>query len=237
MELKFRFEVRKQVPASLQLYNPTDAPVAFKVKTTSPKKYCVRPNTSVIPPGQTQEVMVIMQAQKEMPPDLNACKDKFLVQCVQVTAETSSPEKAAEMLASKSAGVHECKLKVTFLVPHAPPSPVPEDDAGEMAAAQVPSASDASKLRNALESLSAATGEKEMANTQVERLQRELASLATKRETLELANNLANARAGSKVPGKGGVATAPAKKEGYNLIHLLIIFLIFFLLGRYVPGV
>ena len=44
-ELKFRFELRKQIPTELRLSNPTGAPVAFKVKTTSPRKYCVRPNT------------------------------------------------------------------------------------------------------------------------------------------------------------------------------------------------
>jgi hypothetical protein len=50
------------------------------VKTTAPKKYCVKPNTGFVAPGQAQTVHVIMQAQREWPTDINSCKDKFLVQ-------------------------------------------------------------------------------------------------------------------------------------------------------------
>ncbi|XWS45890.1 hypothetical protein CRYUN_Cryun14cG0017900 [Craigia yunnanensis] len=49
-ELQFPFELRKQISCSLNLSNKTDNYVAFKVKTTNPKKYCVRPNTGVVLP-------------------------------------------------------------------------------------------------------------------------------------------------------------------------------------------
>ncbi len=54
--------------------------VAFKVKTTSPKKYCVRPSSGIIEAGGSKDVQVIMQAQREYPPSLEDVKDKFLVQ-------------------------------------------------------------------------------------------------------------------------------------------------------------
>jgi hypothetical protein len=79
-ELTFSHPLAMQVPTTLQLSNPTSESVAFKVKTTSPKKYCVRPNTGVVKPGETVDVLIIMQQQKEWPLDLTACKDKFLVQ-------------------------------------------------------------------------------------------------------------------------------------------------------------
>ena len=44
--------------------------MAFKVKTTSPKKYCVRPSSGVVEAGGSKEVQVIMQAQREYPPSL-----------------------------------------------------------------------------------------------------------------------------------------------------------------------
>ncbi|GAU20742.1 hypothetical protein TSUD_231570 [Trifolium subterraneum] len=72
-------ELKKQISSSLQLSNKTDSYVAFKVKTTNPKKYCVRPNTGVVLPRSTCDVIVTMQAQKEAPPDMQ-CKDKFLLQ-------------------------------------------------------------------------------------------------------------------------------------------------------------
>ena len=65
-----RFELRKNVPCQLTLNNPTGERVAFKVKTTSPKKYCVRPSSGVVEPGSSKEVQVIMQAQREYPPSL-----------------------------------------------------------------------------------------------------------------------------------------------------------------------
>ena len=65
-----RFELRKNVPCTLTLQNPTGERVAFKVKTTSPKKYCVRPSSGIVEPGSSKEVQVIMQAQREYPPSL-----------------------------------------------------------------------------------------------------------------------------------------------------------------------
>ena len=64
------FELRKNVPCTLTLTNPTGERVAFKVKTTSPKKYCVRPSSGFVEPGGSKEVQVIMQAQREYPPSL-----------------------------------------------------------------------------------------------------------------------------------------------------------------------
>ena len=36
------------VTSNLQLSNPTDRKICFKVKTTAPKRYCVRPNSGVV---------------------------------------------------------------------------------------------------------------------------------------------------------------------------------------------
>ena len=57
-ELAFKFELRRNIPTTLSLRNPTGARVAFKVKTTSPKKYCVRPSSGVVEPGATKDVQV-----------------------------------------------------------------------------------------------------------------------------------------------------------------------------------
>eukprot|EP00270_Netrium_digitus_P021266 TRINITY_DN900_c0_g1_i2.p1 TRINITY_DN900_c0_g1~~TRINITY_DN900_c0_g1_i2.p1 ORF type:complete len:224 (-),score=43.76 TRINITY_DN900_c0_g1_i2:360-1031(-) len=114
-ELKFTFELRKQVSSSLRLVNVTSDPVAFKVKTTAPKQYCVRPNTGIIPPSSSFEVTVTMQAQKEAPPDMQ-CKDKFLVQSVIVPEGVATPD---QDLFNKESGreVHDAKLRVVYVAP------------------------------------------------------------------------------------------------------------------------
>lgn len=40
----------------INLTNPTDRDICFKVKTTAPKTYCVRPNGGTIHPKKTVSV-------------------------------------------------------------------------------------------------------------------------------------------------------------------------------------
>ncbi|CAH8357891.1 unnamed protein product [Eruca vesicaria subsp. sativa] len=115
--LKFVVDLKKQSTCVVQLTNTTQHFVAFKVKTTSPKKYCVRPNVGVVAPKSTCEFSVIMQAFKEPPPDM-ACKDKFLIQSTVVPEETTDEDITASMF-SKVEGKHieENKLRVTLVMP------------------------------------------------------------------------------------------------------------------------
>ncbi|XWS77250.1 hypothetical protein CRYUN_Cryun01aG0245100 [Craigia yunnanensis] len=125
-ELQFPFELRKQISCSLNLYNKTDNYVAFKVKTTNPKKYCVRPNTGVVLPRSTSNVIVTMQAQNEAPSDMQ-CKDKFLLQSV-IASPGAAPKDITPEMFNKESGHHveECKLSVVYVAPPRPPSPVQE---------------------------------------------------------------------------------------------------------------
>ncbi|XP_031502199.1 vesicle-associated protein 1-1-like isoform X2 [Nymphaea colorata] len=125
-ELRFPFELKKQISCAIQLTNQTDNYVAFKVKTTNPKKYCVRPNTGIVLPRSTCDVVVTMQAQRESPPDMQ-CKDKFLLQSVVATPGATQKDITPEMF-NKEAGNHveECKLRVLYVSPPQPPSPVAE---------------------------------------------------------------------------------------------------------------
>lgn len=40
----------------MKLTNPIDKKVCFKIKTTAPKKYCVRPNSGVLDPKSIVDV-------------------------------------------------------------------------------------------------------------------------------------------------------------------------------------
>ncbi|KAH9733179.1 Vesicle-associated protein 1-3 [Citrus sinensis] len=124
-ELKFPFELKKQSSCSMQLTNKTDKFVAFKVKTTNPKKYCVRPNTGIILPRTSCAVTVTMQAQKEAPPDFQ-CKDKFLLLSVVAPDGATAKDIGPDMFTKEDGKVvEEFKLRVVY-IPANPPSPVPE---------------------------------------------------------------------------------------------------------------
>ncbi|KAH0470373.1 hypothetical protein IEQ34_000096 [Dendrobium chrysotoxum] len=125
-ELKFSFQCNKQSSCTMHLANRTEEYVAFKVKTTNPKKYSVRPNTGIVLPGSTCDVLVTMQAQKEAPPDMQ-CKDKFLVLSVIAANGAIMKDVTSEMFNKEpNKVVDEVKLRVVY-VPGSPPSPVPEE--------------------------------------------------------------------------------------------------------------
>lgn len=125
-ELQFPFELNKPICCTMQLTNHTDSYVAFKVKTTNPKKYSVRPNTGIVLPHSTHNLLVTMQAQKEAPADMQ-CKDKFLLQSVIASPETTIKDITSDMFNKESGNlVDEWKLKVSYVPPQQPASAVQE---------------------------------------------------------------------------------------------------------------
>lgn len=44
------------ITSHMGLKNPTDKPILFKIKTTAPKRYCVRPNSGLLEPNNYIEV-------------------------------------------------------------------------------------------------------------------------------------------------------------------------------------
>ena len=55
-ELTFVGPFTTAVSAVMSLKNPTDRKLCFKIKTTAPKRYCVKPNSGVIDPKQKVQV-------------------------------------------------------------------------------------------------------------------------------------------------------------------------------------
>ena len=126
LERKCLFELKKQISCSLQLPNKIENHVVFKVKTMNSKKYHVHLNTGIVLPRSTCDVIVTMRAQKEAPSNLHY-KDKFLIQSAVLIVGTSQTDITVDMF-NKDSGhiVEECKLKVVYVSPPQPPSPVPK---------------------------------------------------------------------------------------------------------------
>ncbi|KAG6792103.1 hypothetical protein POTOM_001246 [Populus tomentosa] len=115
-DLKFIFELEKQSFCDLKVVNNTEHHVAFKVKTTSPKKYFVRPNTGVIQPWDSFVIKVTLQAQREYPLDMQ-CKDKFLLQSTIVLPPANVDELPPDTFNKDSDGkvIQEMKLRVVYM--------------------------------------------------------------------------------------------------------------------------
>lgn len=130
--LGFNRPLTELVKRTLTITNPNELPVAFKVKTTAPKLYCVRPNSGRIEAGQTVEVSVQLQPMKEEPP-LNAkCKDKFLVQSTLITPDKAHLSQTDLWALPAGDGehdlkVHQHRLKVVYLPPEGVLEEEPEE--------------------------------------------------------------------------------------------------------------
>ncbi|KAI4919534.1 hypothetical protein J4E90_001669 [Alternaria incomplexa] len=120
VELGFKRPFQHEVSQTLRLKNPHSDPIAFKVKTTAPKQYCVRPNSGRIEPGKDVEVQILLQAMKEDPPPDAKCRDKFLVQSVLVTADkefTNVGSLWSHIEQTAKSSIQEKKIRVLFLAP------------------------------------------------------------------------------------------------------------------------
>ncbi|QIW97404.1 hypothetical protein AMS68_002922 [Peltaster fructicola] len=118
-ELGFKRPFTHEVSQVLRLHNPNTQSLAFKVKTTAPKQYCVRPNSGRIDPSGTVEVQVLLQAMKEDPPEDAKCRDKFLVQSVIIPSNAAPDANVTQIWqtveATSKGSIQEKKIRVSFL--------------------------------------------------------------------------------------------------------------------------
>ncbi|TGZ80434.1 VAMP-associated protein [Ascodesmis nigricans] len=119
-ELGFERPFNREVTQVLYIRNNGYEPVAFKVKTTAPKQYCVRPNSGRIEAGKEVEVLVHLQPMKTDPPTDFKSRDKFLVQSVPITADREAVPMAqiwAHVEKNDKSAILEKKIRVAFLQP------------------------------------------------------------------------------------------------------------------------
>jgi len=114
--------------------------IAFKVKTTAPKFYCVRPNAAVVAPGESVEVQVIFLGLAEEPSADYNCRDKFLVITLPApedleVKDVSTSWSQLEVAHSKEA--ISKKIKVKYLIEEQEQEGTPkEEDEEEIAQVQ-----------------------------------------------------------------------------------------------------
>lgn len=89
-ELHFHGYSPQVVSSELTLNNPSDKHVCFKIKTTVPLQYCVRPNSGILQPKQRITVQVMLQLYHFDPhKEIN---HKFMVLSIVVSSPTADPE-------------------------------------------------------------------------------------------------------------------------------------------------
>ncbi|KAL8498406.1 hypothetical protein ACS0TY_021649 [Phlomoides rotata] len=116
-ELSFPFELNKQLSSSIRLLNKTNNYVAFKLLSTNPRKYVVRPRIGILLPGSTRDISVTTTRVLRDAPQNMRCKDKFMIRSA-VATPSATLEDAPRMF-DREAGhsFHEWILRVIYSIP------------------------------------------------------------------------------------------------------------------------
>lgn len=109
-EITFKGPYTDVVTSYLKIQNPQSKTICFKVKTTAPKQYCVRPNSGVLKPGETANISVMLQPIDTIPAD--AAKHKFMVQSCYAPADGIDIDAFWKTVAPTE--LHYGKLRVVF---------------------------------------------------------------------------------------------------------------------------
>ncbi|KAI7855976.1 PapD-like protein [Circinella umbellata] len=115
--LPFERPLSRVIKQNIILRNSSNQVLAFKVKTTSPQVYSVRPNVGFIEPLGTVQILVNRQAEQDAPQE---CKDKFLILStplndpnIKSTEEIHAMWTSMEIHNKKS--ISQAKLKCRFV--------------------------------------------------------------------------------------------------------------------------
>ncbi|KAI8900096.1 PapD-like protein [Globomyces pollinis-pini] len=243
--------------------NHADVSIAYKVKTTAPKLFCVKPNSGRLDPGERAEVTVILQS-KEAVLDPKR-RDKFLVQSIKIPVATLKLDPAsiavkitelwvqAEQIkkaspdGSSSEIIEEKKLRCVYSENDSERleriSTVISDNRSSVSNFQ-----DSNEATKPLSPTVAQANTNSVAPVELEKKNKELNELKERLSTLQAAcdgykaelervNLLRQRRADATVPANATTAHSPTKtkpkSQGIAFQSLAILCLVSFLLGAW----
>ncbi|CAO2593964.1 Vesicle-associated membrane protein-associated protein A [Lemmus lemmus] len=111
--LRFRGPFTVVVTTHLKLRNPSSRKVCFKMKSTNPRCYCVRPNRGVVEPGSTVTVATMLQPFRYDPSQ--EVKHKFMVQTMFAPPDTWDLETVWKK--ANPGEIMDSKLRCVFEMP------------------------------------------------------------------------------------------------------------------------
>ncbi|XP_006896980.1 PREDICTED: vesicle-associated membrane protein-associated protein B [Elephantulus edwardii] len=211
------------VTTNLKLGNPTDRNVCFKVKTTAPRRYCVRPNSGIIDAGTSINVSVMLQPFDYDPNEKS--KHKFMVQSMFAPSDTSDME--AVWKEAKPEDLMDSKLRCVFELPA-------ENDKPHDVEINKIISTTASKTETPAvsKSLSASLDDTEVKKVveECKRLQGEVQRLREENRHLKDDDGSGLRMRKSAQSSSPGPAPAPAREEGLST-RLLALVVLFFIVG------
>ncbi|XP_050386275.1 protein VAPYRIN-like [Argentina anserina] len=121
-EVRIDFTPNQKCRANVTLTSlSSTCPVAFKVQTSSPHKFLVKPPTGVLPPLSSATFQVILKPQPHLPPSFpRSPSDRFLIKTAEYFPLRRPSADDSESINSFFRGarnIRDIKLKVAFVGP------------------------------------------------------------------------------------------------------------------------
>uniref|UniRef100_H3AJ10 VAMP associated protein B and C n=1 Tax=Latimeria chalumnae TaxID=7897 RepID=H3AJ10_LATCH len=210
------------VTTNLKLSNPTDRDICFKVKTTAPRRYCVRPNSGIIDAATSINVSVMLQPFDYDPNEKS--KHKFMVQSMFTPPDTSDME--AVWKDAKPEDLMDSKLRCVFELPaeNEKPNDLETNRITSTIAAKTESSAISKPISSSLDD-----SEAKKVMEECRRLQLEVQRLKEENKNLKEDDGLRMRRAPQTSNPMSASATV-VKEEGLST-RLLALAVLFFIVG------
>jgi hypothetical protein len=113
LELRFPFELNRQISCSFELTNETNAFIAFSVHKMSPLSYCIQPNKDIVAPRSKYKVNITLQPLEEAPQDKDTgC---FIVRSTKVKESLINDDITEKIFSREDSKlVDEVNLTITY---------------------------------------------------------------------------------------------------------------------------
>lgn len=216
-ELRFKGPFHTDVSTTtLKITNTSQKRITFKVKTTAPKNYCVRPNQGVVEPASSFSVSVMLQPlvidAKEKP------KHKFMVQTMVLSEGDDTDIETLWKNAAPENVITSTKMRCVFEI---------ADGSGEAVTDKVPE-NGVKSLSSAKPSVQSASQSSVSQSDELKRLELNNENIQLKEELLRLRRS---ARANEMAPTSAGSVQAPAEPMVYIVLGLVVL-VIGYIIGK-----
>ncbi|XP_038220488.1 motile sperm domain-containing protein 2-like [Zerene cesonia] len=141
--LQFNF-INNKITAQLIITNMDDSLIAFKIRTTAPEKYAVRPSSGILPTRVSQSIEIILQSGFEID---SVDKDRFLIVSVHVPKLNMSQKELSTIWKTAGSNIDEYRLNCASLTQKATPT---VSTTGDVSTVSVSLQNDFNKLRKSL---------------------------------------------------------------------------------------
>ncbi|XP_066520391.1 vesicle-associated membrane protein-associated protein B/C isoform X2 [Hoplias malabaricus] len=223
-ELKFRGPFTDVVTTTLKLANPTDRNVCFKVKTTAPRRYCVRPNSGVIDAGTSINVSVMLQPFDYDPNEKS--KHKFMVQSLIAPPDMTDMEGVWKE--AKPEELMDSKLRCVFEMPIENEKTHDIDSNKMMSSSLLKSESSTMSMKSMVSSLD--DGEVKRIMEECKRLQMEVQRLREENKQIREDDGLRMRKSPLMAAQQSSSSSVTVKEEGLS-IRVIALIVLFFVIG------